>query len=193
MNSPWLVAIVGPPAVGKMTVGQQLAALTGFRLYYNHQVIDLLTPYFPFGTPPFERLATDYRRRFFEEAAAANLGIVATWGWRFDVPEDQRSVEHLVGPFLECGGRVSYLELAAPLEVRLHRNGTENRRANKNTDWSTDAFLAEHEATYAVNSTEEHAFPWPEHHLRIDNTQLDPATAAKRAHDHFGLPSPVDR
>ncbi|MDA0350899.1 MAG: hypothetical protein O3A10_01655 [Chloroflexi bacterium] len=45
----------------------------------------------------------------------------------------------------------------------------------------------------AVNSTREHPFPWPKHHLRIDNTQLDPATAATRAHEHFGLPSPADR
>ena len=28
-----------------MTVGQQLAARTGFQLYHNHQVIDLLAPY----------------------------------------------------------------------------------------------------------------------------------------------------
>ena len=101
MDSPWLVAIVGPPAVGKMTVGQQLAARTGFALYHNHLVIDHLTPFFEFGSPPFERLVTEYRRRFFEEAAGANRGIVATWGWWFEDPREQPAVEHVIEPFLD--------------------------------------------------------------------------------------------
>ena len=45
MEKPWLVAIVGPIAVGKMTVGQSLRELTGFELFHNHMVIDLLTPF----------------------------------------------------------------------------------------------------------------------------------------------------
>jgi shikimate kinase len=35
-----LVILFGPPAVGKMTVGQQLANLTGFKLFHNHMTIE---------------------------------------------------------------------------------------------------------------------------------------------------------
>ena len=52
-----LVLIFGPAAVGKMTVGQELAKLTGFTLLYNHQIVDLVTELFAFGTPMFHRLA----------------------------------------------------------------------------------------------------------------------------------------
>jgi shikimate kinase len=188
MDRPWLVAIVGPPAVGKMTVGQQLAARTGFGLYHNHMVIDLLTPFFEFGSASFERLATEYRRRFFEEAAHEPLGIVATWGWRFDHPDDQRSVEHLIEPFLEVGGEVSFVELAAPLEVRLERNRTENRLAHKRTDWATDEVLTSSHEEWMHNSSEAFPFPWPEQHLRIDNDGVSAEDAAGRIQRHFGLP-----
>ncbi|MBC8077907.1 MAG: hypothetical protein H7Y32_17655, partial [Chloroflexales bacterium] len=47
------VLIFGPPAVGKMTVGHELARPTGLKLFHNHMTIDLVLPFFPFGTPPF--------------------------------------------------------------------------------------------------------------------------------------------
>jgi 2-phosphoglycerate kinase len=53
---PTLVFIVGPPAVGKMTVGFALAERTGLRLFHNHQTIELALNFFEFGTPPFGRL-----------------------------------------------------------------------------------------------------------------------------------------
>lgn len=188
MDRSWLVAIIGPPAVGKMTVGQALRDRTGFALYHNHMVIDLLTPFFEFGSEPFERLAIDYRRQFFEEAAGAGLGVIATWGWRFDVAEDQHSIEHLIEPFVDAGGRVSFVELAAPLELRLQRNRTENRRAHKRTDWATDELLTTSHETYEHNTTPSHPFPWPDQHLQIDNSDMAAADAAVLIQDHFNLP-----
>src|SRR3712207_1354311 len=76
--APTLVFIIGPPAVGKMTVGQELARPTGFRLFHLHKVLDLLTDYFVFGTPSFNRLAASYRLQFFEEAARSGLDLITT-------------------------------------------------------------------------------------------------------------------
>ena len=39
-----LVLIFGPQAVGKMTVGQELAKKTGLKLFHNHMTIELLSP-----------------------------------------------------------------------------------------------------------------------------------------------------
>jgi hypothetical protein len=39
--SPLLVFVVGPPAVGKMSVGQAIAERTGLRLFHNHLAIEL--------------------------------------------------------------------------------------------------------------------------------------------------------
>jgi hypothetical protein len=43
-----LVLLFGPQAVGKMTVGQELARITELKLFHNHMTIDLLEPYFLF-------------------------------------------------------------------------------------------------------------------------------------------------
>ena len=41
-----LVLIFGPQAVGKMTVGQELAKITGLKLFHNHMTIDLVSNFF---------------------------------------------------------------------------------------------------------------------------------------------------
>ena len=80
MKAPTLVFLLGPPAVGKMTVRHELAQRTGFRLFHNHQTIDLVLRFFDFGTPPFHRLVGEFRRRIFEEVAASDLaGLIFTY------------------------------------------------------------------------------------------------------------------
>ncbi|WP_433744437.1 hypothetical protein [Paenibacillus amylolyticus] len=46
-----LVIIFGPQAVGKMTVGQELEKITNLKLFHNHMTIELVSPYFSYGTP----------------------------------------------------------------------------------------------------------------------------------------------
>ena len=188
MEKPWLVAIVGPIAVGKMTVGQALRELTGFELLHNHMVIDLLTPFFEFGSPPFERLAVSLREQFFEEAAGSGLGLISTWGWFFESSEETELVRRLIEPFERHGGTVSFAELAAPLEVRLERNRTENRRAHKRVDWATDEAVASFGRSHAINTSAEVPFPWPERHLKIENSELAADVVARQIQEHFGLP-----
>src|SRR5713226_8691294 len=142
-QTPTLVCLIGPPAVGKMTVGQELCRRTGFKLFHGHVVSDVLTPYFAFGTPPYLRLGRTWRRVFFEEALQAGLNLVMTTAWRFDMPVDADTIWNWLQPYAEGGGRVLCIELLAPLEVRLARNRTENRRRHKNAYWVTDAYLEE--------------------------------------------------
>lgn len=47
---PDLIMITGPQAVGKMTVGQELAKLTNFKLFHNHMSIDLVNNFFSYST-----------------------------------------------------------------------------------------------------------------------------------------------
>jgi hypothetical protein len=109
-----LVLIVGPPAVGKMTVGHELAARTGLRLFHNHHTIDLVLRFFEFGSPPFTRLVSEFRRRILEEVAASDLpGLIFTYVWAFDQPTDSASVERFAEIFRARGGRVLFVELEA--------------------------------------------------------------------------------
>jgi hypothetical protein len=46
-----LIFIIGPQAVGKMTVGHELSRMTGFKFMHNHQTIDLLLPFLILARP----------------------------------------------------------------------------------------------------------------------------------------------
>jgi shikimate kinase len=186
---PSLLLLFGPPAVGKTTVGQELERLTGFRLFHLHQVVDLVTQYFPYSASPdspYFRLFASYRRQFFEEAARSSLQVITTAGWWVYVPEAVESIRSYVEPFLASGGRVLFVELTASLEMRIARNRTENRRRWKRVDWSTEEYLRRDAELYQYHSGGTIPFDLP--FLRIETDDLSAEETAERICAHFGLP-----
>ncbi len=184
-----LVVIFGPLAVGKMTVGQELSKLTGLRLFHNHMTIDLVANFFSYGTDEGRRLVRLFRREIFEAVAKSDLpGMIFTYVWAFDQPEDRIYLEKMCAPFIERGAEIDYVELEADYGVRLARNTTENRLANKPTKrdiaWSENNFKRT-EAKYRLNSLPgEVDFP---HFIRINNTDLSPQEAARQIQEAFSL------
>lgn len=179
--------IFGPPAVGKMSVGDELCKLTGFKLFHNHMAVEPVLGIFPFGSPPFGRLVNEFRRRVIEEAADADLpGLVFTYVWGLELPEDTE----LIGSYVELvrarGGRTRFVELSADLDERLHRNTTESRldrKPSKRDLAFSRANLLELDRDYVMNTSETrrvHAQDLIERHdhVRIDNTRLSAAETA---------------
>jgi hypothetical protein len=185
-----LLFIIGPPAVGKMTVGEQIAAQTGLRLFHNHLAIEPVLRFFPFGSPPFRRLVDRFRRDLIEEVAASDLpGLIFTYVWAFDLPEDERAVDQFAEPFRRRGGRVLYLELEASQEKRLQRNQGASRLAEKPSkrDVSfSQRNLLELDRRHRLSS--EGRFDNRTDYLRIDNTRMEPAQVATATIAHFGIP-----
>jgi len=187
---PMLVMLIGPPAVGKMTVGHELAARTGLRLFHNHQTIDLVLRFFPFGSPAFGRLVGEFRRRVFEEVARSDLpGLIFTFVCAFDLPGDTAIIEEWAGIFRAQGGRVIFAELEAPVGERLRRNETEFRLAEKPFKRDLAASrqrLLDDDARYQLNSRG--AYDARDDWFRLDTTDLAAAEAAERIIARFGLP-----
>ena len=191
-DAPTLVFLFGPPAVGKMTVGQELERLTGYRLFHLHQIIDLVVHYFPYSTDAdssYERLVVSFRRQFFEEAARSGLNVITTAGWRFDLPSEEAAVRSYTRPFLDCGGHLYMVELLAPLATRIARNETENRRRHKQVDWSTEAYLRADAAAHRYESGGTLPLDLPL--LQIETADLSAEATARRICEHFGLPLPT--
>jgi hypothetical protein len=185
-----LVFIVGPPAVGKMTVGMELARRTGLKLFHNHQTIDLVLPFFAYGTPPFHRLVGEFRRRILEEVAGSDLpGLIFTYVWDFDDGSDGAVVEEYAEIFRATGGRVVIVELQATQAERLRRNETELRLTEKpskrDVEQSRRRLLAA-DAAYRMDSGGE--LDGRADYLRIDNTHLSPEAVADRVIEVFDLP-----
>ena len=192
-----LVVMFGPPAVGKMTVGRELARLTGFRLFHNHMTVEPVLDLFEFGSPPFTRLVDEFRRRILEEAASSDLpGLVFTFVWALDDPGDRALVEEYLGIVEARGGTTSVVELAAPLDVRLERNATPLRLDHKRSKRDVEAsngWLVQAEA-HMLNTGGDHelaALVGDRPHLRIENAGLAPDEVAEKIVAAFGLPRPA--
>lgn len=185
-----LVVIFGPAAVGKMSVGMELQRLTGLRLFHNHMSVDLALRFFPFGTPSFGRVVRTIRTTVFEEVAKSELpGLIFTYVWALDQPADKEAVDRLTKVFSERGDSVGFVELLASQEERLRRNETPLRLAEKYPKRDlkrSRELLVNHDARYRFNSDGD--FFYPDRHLRIDNTHLEPEAVAEQIIQRFGIP-----
>jgi hypothetical protein len=178
-----LLVVFGPPAVGKMTVGRAIVDASDFRLFHNHHTIEPLLDVFDYGTPPFNRLLGEFRQRVLEEAAAYGTNLVFTIVWALDNERDRAGLRDHFQPFIDAGRRIAFVELYAGLDVRLERNRTEYRLAEKKSKrdlgWS-EGNVRELER-YLMNTDRPSAGDalLTEHpHLRIDNTDLSPEDVA---------------
>ena len=183
-----LLLITGPPAVGKMTVGRAICARSDFRLFHNHHTVEPLLEVFGHGTPPFERLTLEFRRRVLEEAVEHGLRLVFTLVWGVDDPVEAALVGQMVAPYREAGLPVRWVELYADLETRLARNGGADLIAAKpskaDLDWS-DSNLRDMEQRLRMNTDPGEPTVADElladvEHLRLDNAALTPDEAAQR-------------
>jgi hypothetical protein len=185
-----LVIIFGPPAVGKMTVGLELEKLTGFRLFHNHMTADPVLRLFPLDSPAYRRLVTEFRQQIFEECAAGGEpGLVFTFVWVLDDAGDRAFVDRAIDTFARHGAETCFVELEATQAERVRRNATPLRLAEKKPQRDiagSRAFLLEADRQYQLNTRG--SFFYPERHLKIDNTELEPAVVAERIARYFTLP-----
>ena len=177
-----LVIITGPHAVGKMTVGQELAKITDLRLFHNHMSIELSLKLFDFGTPEFRALNETIRKTVFEQFAAGNLpGLIFTYMMDFDQPSEFAYLNEIIELFSSHGADCHVVELCADFEERLARNKSENRLAHKESKRNVERSEAEMrhtQATHRLNSREGEILPF-ESYLKIDNTNLAPDEVAR--------------
>jgi hypothetical protein len=183
------VIIFGPPAVGKMSVGHELAKLTGLKLFHNHMTIELVLSFFEFGQPAFLRLVSEFRRRVFEEVAASDLpGLIFTFVWALDLESDRSFIEQSCDIFREQDAEIYFVELQAELPERLRRNESEFRLSQKRSKLDVENSrkrLLEDEKKYKLNSDGD--FFHQENYLKLENTDLSARDAALRIVEAFGL------
>ncbi len=178
-----LVLIVGPPAVGKMTVGQALASATAFPLLHNHLSIELALKFFDFGAPGFDNLNNTLKDSIVQAVANSDhAGLIMTAVWAFDLEADTAAVARLVKNWHEATeGKVVVVELCADEAVKKARNTAPERLAAKPSKADVQASEARrlhNETHHQLNSGGQLPLPLP--HILIDNSGLSPEVVAKR-------------
>ena len=186
-NPKTLIFIVGPQAVGKMTVGQELSRATGYKFMSNHQTIELLLPIFDYGSPSFRRLLFDFRVSIFEEVAASEAsGFIFSCVADYDSALDRGQTECYAAPFTRRAGRVLFVELEASFETRLNRNRTENRQLHKPSKRDTD-FSEKLLREEKLDSRPKPEFPYAYPQLKINNETLSPQEVVTEICAHYEL------
>jgi len=181
-----LVFLFGNSSVGKMTVGQELMAITDLRLFHNHMTIEPVLEVFGYFN---HSLVEQLREAIFTEFAASdNYGMIFTFMWAFNHQSDWDYVERVKSIFAPYNTEFYYVELVAPLSVRLERNATENRLKHKpskrDIERSNQRLLEEGEVYRCESYEGEIPF---ENYLRIENSDISAAQAAQIIKTHFNL------
>lgn len=170
-----LLILFGPPAVGKTTIGKLIETSTDFKLFHNHMVMDGIMHIFGVGTPAEDRLSKLVRTSIIEEAAVEGANLIFTYVWNFGKEKGKVNIDRYKDIYESHGGEVQFVELVAPLDVRIERAGSPDRRQAKAhaPDPERVAYLEEN-----LNFTCPSPFFYPEAYAKIDTTNKTPGQIA---------------
>ena len=165
-----LIFIYGLPATGKLTVAQELLAITGYKLFHNHLVVDLLLSVFEFGSPEFVTLREEFWLSIIDQACRSELpGMIFTFAPERTVrPQFIAEVQRVIR---ENGGRIDFIELVCPIEELKARMDRPSRLQYRKL--SLVALFEELHGDGVFDSSH-----MPEPRLRIDTSLHTPAEAA---------------
>jgi AAA domain len=170
-----LIFIYGLPATGKLTVAQELGALTGYKVFHNHLVVDLLLSVFDFGAPPFVALREKIWLSVFDEACRNHLaGMIFTFAPEGTVRPS--FVQEALSVVARDGGEVEFVELTCPLEELKRRMDSPSRLQYQKLT-SVSLF----EQLHAAGCFDASAMPQSK--VSIDTSLFSPAQAAMKIVD----------
>ena len=183
-----LIVVCGPHAVGKMTVAESLRDKLRYNMMMNHDSIEVSDRIFGFATPAQKEFNEAFREKAFELAVKHHVDLIFTYVCAFDEQEERDYLNGLKDLFEQNGGNFFFVELSADLETRIARNETphrmERKASKKDLAWSRENLLKS-ARQYRLNSNENEF--WFEHHLKIDNTNLEPDQVADQVIEVFHL------
>jgi len=174
----YVVFLYGAPATGKLTVGRQLAKLTGFHLFHNHLTVDLLLSVFDFGSEPFIRLREQIWLSIFSEAAKNDTSLIFTFAPEKTVSD--KFVANTIETVASAGGEVLFVELSClpdELEKRIENSSR--------SEFGKLSSLAEYRALKQAGVFDFPKIPIPA--LSIDTTHTPPDATAQQICQHFSL------
>lgn len=170
-----LLILFGPPSVGKTTVGQIIESKTNFKLFHNHMVMDGIMHIFGVGTPSEDHLSKIIRTQVIEEAATSGIDLIFTYVWNFGRDKGKNNIDMYKSIYEKHGGEVLFVELSAPLDIRVKRATNPNRRKLK--AHAPDAERVAQLDT-SLSLTSPSPFFYPDSYTKIDTVDKTPEQIA---------------
>lgn len=188
-----LVIIVGGAAVGKMSVGKELATQCDLRLFHNHVTIEPVVEVFGYYDM---KIINRLRYVFWNEFAKTNLtGMVFTMMFDFNSEREYDYITGIKQIFeTELNKRNEplefyFIELDASQKIRLQRNVTEQRLEAKPTkrdiEVSNQRLINDDlDGRFVSNDTDR--IPW-DNFLKIENDNLSIEEQVKIIREKFNI------
>ncbi|HLV99267.1 MAG TPA: AAA family ATPase [Ktedonobacterales bacterium] len=176
-----LIFIYGPPGVGKLTVAQELAKLTRYKLFHNHLTVDLVYALFDFGTKPFIELREIIWMMAFQKAKEEGIhGMIFTFAPEASVPG--HFIPDVMQLIEDDHNSIHFVELTCQPDA------LRERIANPSRSKYAKGMSPEHIEQYYQRDA---LIPMVVHErkLTIDNTTLSPQETAIRIAQQYALPT----
>ena len=172
-----LVFIYGIPATGKLTIGRELARLTGLKLYHNHLAVDLALSLFnAYDNPYLMELCDRINFAVFDIVKKAQLeGIIFTHAISYAAPVDDPFIEAVIGRY---DNEVYFVHLLCDSDELLRRVvNIEREKYRKVRDPGiVQAIIDEIDDAIDISHP---------NHFVIDTTNLSPQDAARRIVEYY--------
>ena len=175
------VFIIGAPASGKMTIGQELSKLTGATLFFNHQPIDFALAIYQDFTEEMWEFVRGINFSFLGTSARNHRSVILTGVIDFSNQYQLMYLKNIQDLLNEYHQEILFVELETSLEERLRRNRTENRlkyKPLKRYVEVSEREILETDKTDQLNSQKRPS--GLHHYLKIDNTNLSAEEVAKQ-------------
>jgi hypothetical protein len=124
-----LILLYGPPAVGKLTVGEKLSQLTGIPLFHNHLTRDIVKDIYGPKLGDHYDLVNTLRHDVLAYCAQAGTDLIFTFV--YEAEHDEAMLRAYIENIESNGGVVRFVELTATKEDLLDRVDNESRRQFK--------------------------------------------------------------
>lgn len=174
-----LLFIYGLPATGKLTIAELLAARTGYRLFHNHMVVDMLLDIFDFGAKPFVEMREELWLSMVDQCARSGTDLIFTFAPEHTVRPT--FIPELLRITSAANVEVHFIELTCTPGILAGRIGAASRHRYKKL--TSPRLFNE---LYSIGAFTTENLPTPE--LSIDTSQLTPAESADRIIQRLQLP-----
>lgn len=174
-----LIILYGPPGVGKLTVAQELARLTGFPIFHNHLSIDYAASLFEWGSPDYIRLLRSLRLFTFQQLAQlGSRGLIFTFV--YTPPSSDEFIQQVLAVCQQPSIEVLFVKVEARREVLLQRVVLPERRLHKKLSRPERLIqmLDEQNALQRIGFVDS---------LVVDTSDQNPEASAQQIAKHYGL------
>ena len=176
--------IIGAPASGKMTIGQELSRKTNTTLFYNHQAIDFALEIYQDYTEEMWEFVRGITFSFLGASARNQRSVILTDVIDFSNQYQLLYLKQIQDLLDDYHQEILFVELETTLEERLRRNRTENRLKNKPLKRHIE--ISEREILETAETLQLNSQHQPNelyHYLKINNTNLSAEEVAKQIQD----------